>query len=246
MELAFRGKIAMANDPNRRRLPLSDRYIELIDDKITGETLLDETIKMMKTSEPLSVSTWIDYLSGETWNLTKISYQLKQVRERLAKGLVDKGILRTEQRNFFFFDKATHPIADTSAKEEIKKRTVTFLSARTIVLPNNSVLFPEDVPFRFLRSIALIAGAHAASVLENVFSNLSIDSRDQAFNRADEILNDYSEWPFAARTGAGAGGAGANLTEEVATEISENPDKELQIEVIAAVLSVFANLDSLL
>lgn len=58
-----------------------------------GRSSLDETIKIMKFSEPLSVSTWIDYLSGETWNLTKITYQLKQVRERLAKGLVDKGVL---------------------------------------------------------------------------------------------------------------------------------------------------------
>ena len=39
----------------------------------------------------------------------KIGYQLKQVRERLAKGLVDKGILRTEKRNFLLFDMATHP-----------------------------------------------------------------------------------------------------------------------------------------
>lgn len=234
MELAFRGKIAMVNDPSRRRFPLSDRYIEVIDDKITGEALLDETIKIMKFSEPLSVSTWIDYLSGETWNLTKISYQLKQVRERLAKGLVDKGILRTEKRNFFLFDMATHPVADTSTKDEIKRRVITCLTARTIVLPN-TILFPEDVPFRFLRSIALVAGAYAANVLENVLTNLSYDARDQAFNRADEILSDYSEWPFVARTGGNVGGAGANLTEEIANELKANADKELQIEIIAAV-----------
>ena len=36
----------------------------------------------------------------------KIGYQLKQVRERLAKGLVDKGVLRTEKRNFLLFDMA--------------------------------------------------------------------------------------------------------------------------------------------
>ena len=50
--------------------------------------------------------------SGETWNVLKIGYQLKQVRERLAKGLVDKGVLRTEKRNFLLFDMATHPVAD--------------------------------------------------------------------------------------------------------------------------------------
>ena len=54
-------------------------------------------------------------MPGETWNVMKIGYQLKQVRERLAKGLVDKGVLRTEKRNFVLFDMATHPIADVVA-----------------------------------------------------------------------------------------------------------------------------------
>ena len=40
----------------------------------------------------------------------KIGFQLKQVRERLAKGLVDKGVLRTDKRNFLLFDMATHQI----------------------------------------------------------------------------------------------------------------------------------------
>ena len=50
--------------------------------------------------------------AGETWNVMKIGYQLKQVRERLAKGLVDKGVLRTEKRNFLLFDMATHPVSE--------------------------------------------------------------------------------------------------------------------------------------
>ena len=234
MELAFRGKIAVVNDPHRRRFPLNDRYIEVINDKITGEALLDETIKIMKTSEPLSIASWIDYLSGETWNLNKISYQLKQVRERLAKGLVDKGILRTEKRNFFLFDMATHPVTDTSTKDEIKRRVINFLSARTIVLPNTP-LFPEEVAFRYLRSIALVTGAYAANVLENVLTNISYDSRDQAFGRADELLNSYSEWPFRLKAGGGIGGAGANLSAEVANELNQYPDKELQLEIVAGV-----------
>lgn len=244
MELAFRGKIAVVNDPIRRRFALSDRFIEVIDEKITGEALLDETIRIMKQSEPLSISTWIDYLSGETWNLTKINYQLKQVRERLAKGLVDKGILRTEKKNFFLFDMATHPVADSSAKDEIKRRTIMMLTARTIVLPSNQY-FPETAPYRYLRSIALIGGAYAANVLENVLTNLSYDARDHAFGRADEILNDYAEWPFVARE-SGAGGVGANLYQEVQQEVSDNEQKQLSLEIVAAVLSVYAKLDSAL
>ncbi|KAJ7741633.1 hypothetical protein B0H16DRAFT_1564761, partial [Mycena metata] len=49
----------------------------------------------------MGVGTWVDLLSGETWNVLKIGFQLKQVRERLAKGLVDK--VRTEKRNFLIW-----------------------------------------------------------------------------------------------------------------------------------------------
>lgn len=56
----------MQKDSSRRRFPLADRIIEVIDDTLTGEVLLDETLKMMKSSEKMSVNSWIDLLSGET------------------------------------------------------------------------------------------------------------------------------------------------------------------------------------
>ncbi|THU79756.1 hypothetical protein K435DRAFT_875104 [Dendrothele bispora CBS 962.96] len=41
--------IAVVHDPARRRLPLSERLIEVIDDRQTEETILDEALKMMKS-----------------------------------------------------------------------------------------------------------------------------------------------------------------------------------------------------
>lgn len=38
--------------------------IEVIDDTLTGEVLLDEALKMMKSSEKMSVGQWIDLMSG--------------------------------------------------------------------------------------------------------------------------------------------------------------------------------------
>jgi len=64
VELAFRGRISMQKDNARRRYPLPDRVIEVIDDTLTGEVLLDEALKMMKSSEKMSVSSWIDLMSG--------------------------------------------------------------------------------------------------------------------------------------------------------------------------------------
>lgn len=64
IELALRGRISMQKDSSRRRFPLADRIIEVIDDTLTGEVLLDEALKMMKSSEKMSVNSWIDLMSG--------------------------------------------------------------------------------------------------------------------------------------------------------------------------------------
>ena len=54
----------MQKDSSRRRFPLADRVIEVVDDTLTGEVLLDEALKMMKSSEKMSVNEWIDLMSG--------------------------------------------------------------------------------------------------------------------------------------------------------------------------------------
>lgn len=54
----------MVKDPSRRRLALGDRLIEVIDDRQTGETILDEALKMIKGSEKYGTAAWIDLMSG--------------------------------------------------------------------------------------------------------------------------------------------------------------------------------------
>ncbi len=159
----------------------------------------------------------------------KIGYQLKQVRERLAKGLVDKGILRTEKRNFLLFDMATHPVADGGAKEEIRRRVRNVLTQRTVVLPASQFL-PENLEFRYTRTIAMVCAAYAANVLENALATLGHEARERAFAQVDELLAEYSQWPFGKRAG-GASGVGANLGQVISEEVSNGKDKELQLEV---------------
>jgi hypothetical protein len=66
IELAMRRRIALVKDPNRRRVPLTERLVEVIDERQTGETILDEALKMMKAQgeEKLGINNWIDLLSG--------------------------------------------------------------------------------------------------------------------------------------------------------------------------------------
>lgn len=66
----------MQKDSSRRRFPLTDRVIEVVDDTLTGEVLLDEALKMMKTSEKMSVSSWIDLMSGTPRINARFEYTL--------------------------------------------------------------------------------------------------------------------------------------------------------------------------
>lgn len=174
----------------------------------------------------------------------KIGYQLKQVRERLAKGLVDKGILRTEKRNFLLFDMATHPVADGGAKDEIRRRVRNVLTSRTVVLPGNPFL-PEDMDFRFLRTVVMVCAAYAANVLENALATLGHEARERAFAHVDELLAEYSQWPFGKRNTQS--GVGQNLGQATSEEINNNKDRELQIEVSLQMILVigFLNADLL-
>lgn len=176
----------------------------------------------------------------------KIGYQLKQVRERLAKGLVDKGVLRTEKRNFLLFDMATHPIADMNAKEDVMRRTLSLLTAKTQAVPPQA-LQKDGVKYPHMRAVVLVCAgrwcslaelttAYASSVLENALQRLSYDFREAAFARCDDILAEFCTWPFGQGTSAtagpvaigggsvrkregGSGGAGRESVQELVREV---------------------------
>jgi Golgi phosphoprotein 3 len=168
----------------------------------------------------------------------KIGFQLKQVRERLAKGLVDKGVLRTEKRNFLLFDMATHPVADVRTKESIIGRLVSLLTSTTSAIPP-AALDKEGVQCRHLRAVCLACAAYTASVLDNAFGRLGYEEREAAFQRCDEILAEFITFPFATANGvstpataagrrrqatriaSGSAGMEANLREAVMGLVSE-------------------------
>ncbi|ORX70351.1 GPP34-domain-containing protein [Linderina pennispora] len=216
MELALRRRIRISKDAFTGMTSLSDRPLEIISTRPTGEVLLDEALRAMKGSEmPRSVSSWMDLLSGETWNIAKAGYQLKQVRERLAKGLVDKGVLRTEKRNFLFFDMATHPVQDGRAKDE--------------------VIGEEERRFALLRRVCLVSAACAGSVLENPLTHMDMETRDRAVARAEDLMDVYGHWPFKKDSPL--------YSPEV--DSGEAGDLMVQ-EVVAAVICVLRKMDKLI
>lgn len=126
IELALRNRIEL-DKAGAARKSLVSRKVMLKSDKPTGDVILDEALKHIKdTQPPETVVSWIEYLSGETWNPLRLKYQLRNVRERLAKNLVEKGVLTTEKQNFLLFDMTTHPLQNSVTKAKLIKVCVFF------------------------------------------------------------------------------------------------------------------------
>lgn len=179
IELGLRGRVELERAGMRRK-GLCSRKIILKSDTPTGDVLLDEALKHIKeTDPPETIQNWIEYLSGETWNPLKLRYQLKNVRERLAKNLVEKGVLTTEKQNFLLFDMTTHPLNDNVIKCRLVKKIQDSVLTKWV---ND----PQRIDKRML---ALILLAHASDVLENAFAPLNDDDYELAMRRVRELLD---------------------------------------------------------
>ncbi|XP_033634808.1 Golgi phosphoprotein 3-like [Asterias rubens] len=179
IELGLKGRIELEKTGMRRR-SLLNRKVQCKSETPTGDVLLDEALKLVKeTSNQETTQGWIELLSGETWNPAKLRYQLRNVRERLAKNLVEKGVLTTEKQNFLLFDMTTHPLTDTTAKQRLIKRVQDGVLSR----------WPND-PHRIeKRLLSLIYLAHSSDVLENAFAPLSDEDYELAMKRVRELLD---------------------------------------------------------
>jgi Golgi phosphoprotein 3 len=61
IELSLRNRITTRKDT--RKVAYSDRFIEVIDEGLTGEVLLDEACRIIG-SDTDTIANWIDLLSG--------------------------------------------------------------------------------------------------------------------------------------------------------------------------------------
>jgi len=179
IELALRGRVELERAGMRRK-NLLGRKIMLKNSDPCGDVLLDEALKHIKeTNQQETVQTWIEYLSGETWNPLKLRYQLKNVRERLAKNLVEKGVLTTEKQNFLLFDMTTHPVTDNVQKTKLIKKVQESVLAKWVNDPHRMEK----------RMLSLIFLAHSSDVLENAFAPLNDDDYDVAMKRVRDLLD---------------------------------------------------------
>ncbi|KAM9811161.1 Golgi phosphoprotein 3 [Neosynchiropus ocellatus] len=179
IELALRGRLQLEACGMRRKGLLARKVI-CKSDSPTGDVLLDEALKHIKnTQPPETVQSWIELLSGETWNPLKLQYQLRNVRERLAKNLVEKGVLTTEKQNFLLFDMTTHPLTNNNIKQRLIKKVQDGVLDKWV----------NDPSRMDKRLLALIFLAHSSDVLENAFAPLLDDQYDLAMKRVRQLLD---------------------------------------------------------
>jgi len=182
IELGLRSKVELEDTGMRKRSLGSRKVVANPSEKAErpcGDVLLDEALKHIKSTAPEGVQDWIELLSGETWNPLNLRFQLRNVRERLAKNLVEKGVLTTEKQNFLLFDMTTHPVTDTAVKDRVVKKVQDTVLSKWQNEPNRIDK----------RSLALIYMAHASDVLENAFAPLSDDDYELAMKRVRDLLD---------------------------------------------------------
>ncbi|KAG5842747.1 hypothetical protein ANANG_G00181000 [Anguilla anguilla] len=109
----------------------------------------------------------------------KLHYQLRNVRERLAKNLVEKGILTTEKQNFLLFDMTTHPVTNTTEKQRLVRRVQESLLER----------WTNEARRMDRRALALLVVAHASDVLEGALTQLPDDRYEVASGRSRALLD---------------------------------------------------------
>lgn len=177
VELSFLGRIELESC-NMRTKKLQNRIVKLKNDDPIDDPILAEALKTIKNAGPETLLNWIEYFNGESWNPMKLGYALKNVRERIAKTLVEKGILTTSKGNFFIFEYVTHPLVDSKVK------------AKLIQKVQNSLLqdWIND-PQRFdPRVLAMLYLAHIGEVLDGCLTDLNDNDYNIATARMDELL----------------------------------------------------------
>jgi len=127
----------------------------------------------------VSSSNILAFHTGETWNPFNLRFQLKNVRERIAKNLVEKGVLTTEKRSFYIFDMTTHPLVNCPIKSKLIRKV------QDAVLSN----WVNDPQMMDKRLLSLIILAYHSDVLENAFGPLSDDDYETAMSRSRILLD---------------------------------------------------------
>lgn len=115
----------------------------------TGDVFLDEALNLI-AKESFSLEKWIYILSGDTWSQKLSSFQMHNLRERICKSLIEKGIVSTQKSSFFLIETTEYPILNPMIKRAVCFKMIDLVS---------------DLEPTSLRSLCRIISMNSAKIL---------------------------------------------------------------------------------
>ncbi len=173
MELLIAGAILM-DLALRGRLDCDLQRLVVVDSTPVGEEILDGPLA--------EIAGAADEADARTW-VVRLSARSKQVQEAALARLVERGILRVEDRNFLWvFGSRRYPMVDDREEREVKLRILDVLLSDRIPAPRDVALIClADASNAFQVILSAQELRHAAARIELV---RGFDLIGQAMGRA--------------------------------------------------------------
>ena len=146
MELLVSGAVLM-DLALRGRLDCDLQKMQVVDESPVGEEILDGPLAEIVAAE--------DEADPRTW-VVRLSAQSKEIQQQALERLVERGILRVEDRSFLWvFGSRRYPMVDDREEREVKLRILDVLLSDRIPAP---------------RDVALICLADASNAFQVILS----------------------------------------------------------------------------
>lgn len=178
LELALRKKIkaniyGVENIDEPWKLNVSVNEFSLVED-----VFMNEVLKIIP-KEDLTVQKWLDVLTGETWSRRFSSYQIHNLRDRICKSLMEKGIVTSQKSSLFLVETIEYPLLDTKFKRKLCYEVI------------DSAIDMEKMD---LRSICRLLSLNAAKILHKALKITDAPTSSRVKVIADDALVKYSKF----------------------------------------------------
>lgn len=139
------------------------KMVHVLDDSSLGDTLLDECLATIaKTERPDSLADWVERFTA-----------IRHLKDRVAEGLCDRGILRAEKGTFLFvFPKVTYPEVDHGPEGKILQRLQFAIFSEV-----------EDID---TRTAVLLSLASSTGMLPTIFAPKELKPRQEHIDRVTQ------------------------------------------------------------
>ena len=178
LELTLAKRIKLDVHNGRNRDEPWNLNVVINDFNPIGEAFLDETMKII-AKEELSLQKWVDVLTGETWNHRLSEYQLCNLRERLCKSLMEKGIVTSQKSSLFLVETTEYPLLNIELKRKLCYDII------------DSALDPSKLD---LHALCLLLSLNGSKILHKVLKVTDAPTSSRVKHFVDESLKKYSQF----------------------------------------------------